>query len=56
MKQLKIEANIPENIFMEGILNLRYSGCDVVFPLSLYALVHKWNYNKLIYYINLLEI
>ena len=54
--KLTIKTEIPEKDFMEGLLNMRHSELDVMLQLSFYALVNKWNYNKLIYYLNLLEI
>lgn len=53
--KLTIESNIPEREFMESILNMYYSGCDVMFPLSLHALAHSWRFNKLNHYLKLLE-
>jgi len=54
--KITIEANIPEKQFMESILNMKFSGYEVMFPLSLYALAHSWNINKLSYYLKLLKI
>ena len=53
--KLTIKANIPEQQFMESLLNMKFSGCDVMFPFCLYAFVHSWHINKLTYYLRLLE-
>jgi len=52
----KIKANIPEDQFMESLLNMRFAGCDVIFLLSFYALAHGWHINKFNYYFGLLEL
>lgn len=54
--KITIEANIPENEFMEDLLNMKHSGLDVMILLSFYALAHRWHYTKIIYYSNLLGI
>jgi len=54
--KITIEANIPEQSFMESLLNMKHSGCNVTFHLCIYALAHSWHYSKFIYYQNLLEI
>lgn len=51
-----IEADIPEKEFMESCLNMRFSGYNPMIPLGFYALAHSWHVNKLIYYLNLLEV
>ena len=51
---ITIKADIPEDKFMESLLNMKHSGCDVSFQLSLYALAHGWHKDKLFYYVNLL--
>ena len=53
--KITIEANIPENEFMEGLLNMKYSGIDFMLQLSFYALAHRWHYDKFTYYFNLLN-
>jgi len=53
--KLTIKADIPEQNFMEGLLNMKHSGSEVMLPLSLYALCHQWHIGKLIYYKKLLD-
>ena len=56
--KLRIKANIPEKQFIESLLNQKYSGQDmqdILLIFSLYALVHSWKANKVIYYLNLLK-
>ena len=56
MGNMTIKSSVKEQELMECLLNARHSGCDVLLPLSLHALAKGWHYNKLIYYINLLEL
>jgi len=53
--KLTIKANIPEQQFMECMLNQGFSGYDVTLIVLFYALSHSWNINKLTYYLRLLE-
>ena len=53
---ITIKANIPEDVFMESMLNQHYSGQDVSLMFGLYALAHGWHINKLMYYAKLLEV
>ncbi len=53
-KTITIEADIPEDVFMENMLNQHFSGYDVSLMFGIYALAHSWHINKLIYYKNLL--
>ncbi len=57
MKQGKItiESNIPEDIFMEGMLNQYHSGYDISLLFLFYAFAHSWHINKLGYYKSLME-
>ena len=55
MNEITIEANIPEDIFMESILNAHFSGREVRVLLGFYALANGWHINKLIYYNKLME-
>ena len=55
MNEITIEANIPEDIFMESMLNEHFSGRDVMILLGFYALANRWHINKLIYYNKLME-
>lgn len=54
MKTITIKADIPEDVFMESMLNQYYSGNDVSLMFFFYALAHGWNVDKLIYYKNLM--
>ena len=56
MNKLTIKADIPEQQFMEAMLNQKHSGQDVLIIVSLYALAHSWYFDKLLYYLRLLEI
>ena len=61
MKQGKftIDIQISERDLIENLLNMKYSGVadePLLLTLSLVALGEQWHYNKLIYYLNLLEI
>jgi len=51
-----IQANIPEQQFMESMLNQKHSGQDVKLIFFFYALAHSWHISKLVYYSKLLEI
>ena len=51
---LTIKADIPEKEFMESTLNMHFSGYNVIFQLSLYAMAHSWNMNDFNYYLKLL--
>ena len=52
---LKIEANIPEDQFMESILNMYFSGLEVMLPFVFYAFAHQWHIDKLTYYMGLMK-
>lgn len=52
---LKITANVSEKDFMESCLNITHSGYDVTLTLVFYALAKRWNINKLMYYMRLLD-
>ena len=59
MRNLIIKANIPEQNFIENLLNMKHSGCfkeAILFSLGLYALAHSWHIDKLFYYLKLLGI
>ena len=53
--KLEVEANVPEQEFMEAILNLQSSGMEVLLLFVFYAFIKSWNINKFLYYKNLLE-
>lgn len=57
--QLTIDTHLTEQQFMESLLNMKHSGVDenyIMICLSLYALATSWYFDKLIYYVNLLEL
>lgn len=57
--KLKIEIKVNEQDFIEGLLNAKYSGTDnnrIMVMLAFYGLGSGWKVDKLIYYLNLLEI
>ena len=59
LKKLIIESNIPEKEFIESLFNMKYSGVDenhIVLFLSLHSMVNEWKYDKVVYYLNLLDI
>jgi len=56
MNKLIIKSNIPEQEFMESMLNMKASGYFIEFPFFLYALGKRWHIDKLFYYSKLLEI
>lgn len=45
-----------EQAFIECMLNMKYSGCDIILPFIFYAFQESWHIDKLIYYSNLLEL
>ena len=54
--KITIKAEIPEQEFMECLLNMKSSGYDVILPLVFYAFAHSWHIDKLNYYLELLEV
>jgi len=57
--KLTIEINVFERDFIEGLLNMKYSGVAdnyLLLCLSLFSLGENWNYKKFLYYLDLLEI
>ena len=52
--QITIQKGLTEQKFIEGLLNMKVSGCDVLLILSFYALASRWHIDTLNYYINLL--
>jgi len=53
--KLIIKADIPEQQFMESMLNQRFAGYNISFMFFIYALAHSWHFTKLNYYMKLLE-
>jgi len=51
----KIESNIPEQEFMETLLNMKSSGLRVDALLFFHAIANRWKLNKMLYYNNLLD-
>ena len=49
-----IKTNVPEQEFMEKILNMHYSGYEVGVLLGLYAFCNSWNIEKVYYYLDLM--
>jgi len=62
MKPIKLIINIQvkERDFIESLLNCKHSNFvnekEILFVLSLYAFAKLWDVNKLIYYVDLLEL
>lgn len=52
---IKIESKITERDLIENCLNYYHSGYDYKILLSFYTFAHHWNFNKLNYYIHLIE-
>ena len=56
---IEIESNIPENILIENLLNMKHSGVDnklIGFILSIHAFANHWHIDKIFYYSKLLGI
>jgi len=54
-KKLTIKTNVSERDLIEHCLNLKHSGYEYKLFIVLYALEKRWNIEKLIYYLNLIE-
>ncbi len=57
--KLIIKSKIKERDFIEGVLNMKYSGVSenyILLLVSFHAMDNRWKIDKLIYYLNLLEI
>jgi len=52
---ITIDIPLSEKDFMEGMLNLRYSGRDPSLPFLFYAFKKRWHVDKFVYYKELLE-
>jgi hypothetical protein len=52
---IKIDEKVTEQNLIENCLMYKHSGYEYLLTLSLYALAEKWNFNKLSYYLNLIE-
>ena len=58
-RKITIESNIHEQDFIEGLLNMKHSGTKdnyILICMTLHSMANKWKYDKVIYYLNLLEI
>ena len=53
--KITIKADIPEEVFMECMLNQHFSGQDISLMFGLYALANGWHINTFTYYAKLLE-
>jgi len=56
--KLLINIDLSERDLVEGCLNLYHSGYEyklILLMLSLYALQNRWHFNKLDYYLKLIE-
>jgi len=54
-RTMEIKSDVTEQQLIENCLNYYHSGCDYKIILLFYALTHRWNVDKLTYYINLIE-
>jgi len=54
--KLIIKINIPEQEFMELMLNMKESGYVIELPFFFYAFANTWHIDKFFYYCKLLEI
>ncbi|GAG87706.1 unnamed protein product [marine sediment metagenome] len=50
-----IKSELTEQDLIEGCLNLWHSGYDYKIPFMFHALANSWHYNKLFYYMELIE-
>lgn len=56
-KTIKIESNVPEDVLMEILLNMKHSGVNrdiILFTFSIHALANTWHIDKVNYYLKLL--
>ena len=53
--KLTIESNISERDVIEQCFNMKHSGYEYILLLSIYALEQGWNYDKLMYYLEMLK-
>ena len=59
MGKLTIESNIEEQDLIENLLNMKHSGIAdnyLMLILGLHSMAHSWKFDKLNYYLKLLEI
>ena len=53
--KIEIDKSITEQNFIEGCLNMKYSGVDWRIAFFFYALGQRWHINKFNYYFKMLE-
>jgi len=54
-----IKSDIPEDIFIENLLNMKYSGVSeryILLCISFHAMANSWDIDKLFYYCKLMGI
>ncbi len=51
---ITIESKIPEQDFVESLLNMKHSGYDITFLFFFHCMANSWEGNKVFYYLNLL--
>ena len=59
MENVVIKLDIDEKNFVESLLNMRYSNVSekyILLCMGFYALSKSWDFNKMIYYIRLLNL
>ena len=59
MNKCKIESKVPEDVLIESLLNMKHSGVDehhIMIVLSIHAMANEWHFDKLSYYLGVLEI
>ena len=54
-RTMEIKSDVTEQQLIENCLNYYHSEYDYKIILLFYALTHRWNVDKLTYYINLIE-
>lgn len=56
-KTITIEVKVTEQEFMEGLLNMKYSGASekyLMLCIGIFALGEQWHFDKFNYYLDLL--
>lgn len=52
---IDIDKSLTERLLIEYCLMLKHSGYDYSFPFCFYALAKHWHFDKLNYYLKLIE-
>lgn len=57
--KITIQSNVEEQALIENLLNMKHSGYNdnqLTFILSFHAMANKWKFDKVTYYLKVLEI